>query len=81
VRSWLHGGRGGGGNSTVEAASLVAEGAAWWKQDKSGLSAGKAVAIGRMTDCVLSSSICTAVAEGWMPDCTLPSLCHDHLFV
>ncbi len=72
MRSWLRGGRGGGGNSTVAVASLVVEAAAWRKRDKSGLSAGKAVAMGRMTDCVLSLSIRTAVAAGWTPDCALP---------
>jgi hypothetical protein len=52
VQSWLRGGRGGGSNSTVVAASLVVEAAAWRKHNKSGLSAGKAVATGQMTDCV-----------------------------
>ncbi len=80
MRSWLRGGRGGDGNSTVTAASLVMEAAAWRKQDKNGLSAGKAVATGRMTDCVLSLSIRAAVAAGWTPDCALPSLCPDCLF-
>ncbi len=80
MQSWLCGGRGGGGNSTVAAASLVVEAAAWWKHDKSGLSAGEAVATGRMTDCVLSLSICAALAAGWTPDCALPSLCSDCLF-
>ncbi len=81
VQSWLRGSRGGGGNSTVAAASLVVEVAAWWKRDKSGLSAGEAVAMGPMTDCVLSLSIRAAVAAGWTPDCALPSLCRDCLFV
>ncbi len=81
MQSWLRDGRGGGGESTVAAASLVLEAAAWRKHNKSGLSAGKAVATGQMTDCVLSLSICAAVAAGSMPDCTLPSLCRDHLFV
>ncbi len=80
VQLWLRGGRGGGGDSTVVAASLVVEVAAWRKRDKSGLSAGEAVARGRMTDCVLSLSIRAAVAAGWTPDCALPSLCRDHLF-
>ncbi len=80
VQSWLHGGRGGSGDSTVAVASLVVEAEAWRKRDKSGLSAGKAVATGRMTDCVLLLSIRTAVAAGWTPGCALPSLCHDHLF-
>jgi hypothetical protein len=80
VQSWLRGSRGGGGNSTVAAASLVVEATAWQKRDKSRLSAGKAVAMGRMTDCVLSLSICMAVAAGWTPDCALPSVCRDHLF-
>ncbi len=62
MQSWLHGGRDGGGNSTVAAASLVVEAAAWRKRDKSGLSAVKAVATGQMTDCVLSLFICAAVA-------------------
>ncbi len=52
MQSWLRGGRGGGSNSTVVAASLVVEAAAWRKHNKSGLSAGKAVATGQMTDCV-----------------------------
>ncbi len=80
MRSWLHGGRSGGGDSTVAAASLVMEAAAWRKRDKSGLFAGKAVVTGRMTDCVLSLSISAAVAAGWTPDCALPSLCRDCLF-
>ncbi len=80
MQSWLRGGRGGGGNSTVAAASLVVEAAAWRKCNKSGLSAGEAVATGQMTDCVLSLSIPMAVAAGWTPDCTLSSLCCDHLF-
>ncbi len=81
MESWLRGGRGGGGNSTVAVASLVVEVAAWRKCNKRGLSTGEAVAMGRMTDCVLSLSICMAVAAGWMPDCTLPFLCCNHLFV
>jgi hypothetical protein len=82
VPSWLRGGRGGSGNSTVAAASLVVEAAAWQKRNKSGLSTGKAVATGRMTDCVLSLSICAAVAAGWTPDCALPSLVFpNRLFV
>ncbi len=64
MQSWLRGGRGGGGDSTVAAVSSVVEAAAWRKCDKSGLSAGKAVATGRMTDCVLSLSICAAVVAG-----------------
>ncbi len=80
MRSWLCGGRGGGGDSTVAAASLVVEAAAWRKRNKSGLSAGKAVAMGQMTDCVLSLSIHVAVAAGWTPDCALPSLCRIRLF-
>ncbi len=80
MQSWLRGGRGGGSDSTVAAASLVVEAAAWRKRDKSRLSAGNAVAMGRMTDCVLSSSICSAVAAGWTPDCALPLLCCDRLF-
>ncbi len=79
MQSWLRGGRGGGGDSTVAAASLVVEAAAWRKHDKSGLSAGKSVTTGWMTDCVLSLSIVVVVA-GWTPDCALPSLCHDRLF-
>ncbi len=79
MQSWLHGGRGGGSDSTVAVASLVVEAAAWRKRNKSGLSAGKAVVTGRMTDCVLSLSICTAVAAGWTPDCALPSLCRNRL--
>jgi hypothetical protein len=79
IQSWLRGGRGGGGDSTVAAASLVVEAAAWQKRDKRGLSTGKVMAMGRMTDCVLSLSICTAVAAGWMPDCALPLLYHDRL--
>jgi hypothetical protein len=80
VRSWLRGGRGGNGNSTVAAASLVVEAAAWRKCNESRLSTGKAVATGQMTDCVLSLSIRVAVAAGWMSDCILPLLCHDCLF-
>ncbi len=80
MQSWLRGGRGGGGDSTVAVASLVVEVAAWRKRNKSRLSAGEAVATGRMTDCVLSLSICAAVAAGWTPDCALPSLCHACLF-
>ncbi len=80
MRSRLHGGGGGGGNSTVAAARLVVEAAVWQKRNKSRLSAGKAVAMGRMTDCVLSLPIRTVVAAGWMPDCALPLLCRDHLF-
>ncbi len=80
VQSWLRGGRGGGGDSTVAAASLVVEAVAWRKPDKSRLSAGKAMATGRMTDCVLSLSIRTGVAAGWTPDCALPSLCCNRLF-
>ncbi len=76
----LRGGRGGGSNSTVAAASLVVEAADWWKRDKSRLSAGKTVAMGQMTDCVLSLSICMVVVAGWTPDCALQSLCCDHLF-
>ncbi len=64
MQSWLGGGRGGGGSSTVAVASLVVEAAAWQKRNKSGLSAGKAVATGWMTDCVLSLSIRVAVAAG-----------------
>ncbi len=52
----------------------MVEAAAWQKRNKRGLSAGKAVAMGWMTDCVLSLSIRAAVAVGWMPDCALPSL-------
>ncbi len=74
MQSWLGGGRGGGGDSIVAATSLVVEAAAWWKRNKSGLSAGKELAMGRMTDCVLSLSICVAVVAGWTPDCALPSL-------
>ncbi len=81
MRSWLCGGRGGGGNSTVVAASLVVEAATWQKRDKSGLSAGKAVAMGQMTDCVLSLSIRAVVAAGWTPDCALPSLCQGRVRV
>ncbi len=80
MQSWLRGSRGGGGDNIVAAASLVVEAAAWRKCDKSRLSAGKAVATGRMTDCVLPLSICAAVAAGWMPDYALPSLCRDRLF-
>ncbi len=80
MQSWLRGGRGGGGNSTVAAASLVVEAAAWRKRDKSGLSAGEAVATGWMTDCIFSLSIHVAVAIGRTPDCALPSLCRNHLF-
>ncbi len=80
MQSWLRGDRGGGGDSTIAAASLVVEAAAWRKRDKSGLSAGEAVATGRMNDCVLSLSIRAAVAAGWTPDCALPSLCRDRLF-
>ncbi len=81
MQSRLRGSRGGGGDSTVAAASLVlVEAAAWQKRNKSDLSAGKAVATGRMTDCVLSFSIRAAVVAGWTPDCALPSLCRDRLF-
>ncbi len=71
MRSWLRGGRGGSGNSTVAVASLVVEAAAWQKRNKSGLSAGKAVATGQMTDCVLLLSI-YAVWQGGR----LTALCH-----
>ncbi len=80
MQSWLRGGKGSAGNSTVAAASLVVKAAAWQKRDKSGLSSGKAVAMGRMTDCVLSLSIRAAVAAGWTSDCALPLLCRDCLF-
>jgi hypothetical protein len=72
VRSWLHGGRGGGSNSTVAAASLVVEVAAWQKRDKSGLSAGKAVATGQMTDCVCHYPF----AWRWGQGGRLTVLCH-----
>ncbi len=80
MQSWLRGGRGGGGDSTVAAASLVVEVAAWRKHNKRGLSVGKAVATGQMTDCVLSLSIYAAMAAGWTPDCALPLLHCDCLF-
>jgi hypothetical protein len=72
VQSWLRGGRGGGGNSTVAAASLVVEAAAWWKCNKSRLSAGKAVATGRMTDCVCHYSF----TRRWRQGGRLTALCH-----
>ncbi len=80
MRSWLRGGRGGGGNSTVAVTSLVVEAAAWGKRDKSGLSAGEGVAMRQMTDYVLSLSIRVAVGAGRTPDCALPSLCCNRLF-
>ncbi len=72
VQSWLRGGRGGDGNSTVAVASLVVDAAAWRKRDKSRLSAGKAVATGRMTDCVLHYPI----VRRWRQGGRLTALCH-----